>query len=948
MWSAVGSCWSQPYTISTYAGGASPATPMAAVNASVGSIAGVATDVAGSVYFSSSLHCVFKLGQSGVLTRVAGTCRIGYSGDGGLATGAQLNDPQGLAVDAVGNLYIADRGNARLRKVTAAGVITTVAGNGSTGYSGDGGPATSARLNTVQGVAVDAAGNVYVSDSFNNRIRKVSSAGIITTVAGNGGYGYAGDGGLATNAQLSRPQGLATDAAGNLYIADSSVYRIRKVSPGGVISTVAGNGGVGYMGDGGPATSATFGSPSAVAVDSAGSLFIADGNNSCVRKVSPSGLITTVAGNGTAGYVGDSGLATNAQLNYPTSVAADAAGNLYLADTNNFRLRKVSSGGTITTVAGDGTAGFSGDSGPATSAQFSTAQSVATDANGNVYVADSGNHRIRKISTNGVLTTVAGNGASGYSGDGGPATAAKLKGAQGIATDAAGNLYIADSGNQRIRKVSSAGIITTVAGSGGYGYGGDGGLATNAQLSYPSGVAVDAAGNLYIADSNNARVRKVSPSGTITTVAGNGTPGYSGDGGPATSAQLNLPQDVAIDASGNLYIADSFNNRVRKVSPGGVITTVAGNGTPGYSGDGGPAASAQLLDARGLAVDAAGNLYLADSNNARVRRVTSGGIITTIAGNGTAGYAGDGGLATSAQLSYPSGLAVHTGGRIYVAMYTGAALRLLTPNLARRDFNGDGKSDVLWQNDTTRQVSVWYLGGAQGNTYLSDAWLAPNGAPGWRVVGTADFNGDGKLDLVWQNDNTRQVAVWYMGGTQGNTFLSDAWLASNGPAGWRVAGIADFNGDGKPDLIWQNDTTRQVSVWYMGGAQGNTFVSDAWLAPNGAPGWRVVGFADFNSDGKLDLVWQNDTTRQVSVWYLGGAQGNTFLSDSWLSPNSVTGWRVVGTPDLNGDGKPDLVWQSDTTRQVVVWYLGGAQGNTFLSDAWLAQNGPQGWTLIAP
>lgn len=252
------------------------------------------------------------------------------------------------------------------------------------------------------------------------------------------------------------------------------------------------------------------------------------------------------------------------------------------------------------------------------------------------------------------------------------------------------------------------------------------------------------------------------------------------------------------------------------------------------------------------------------------------------------------------------------------------------------DFNGDGKPDLVWQNMNTRQASVWYMGGSQGNTRLSDAWLAPTGPSSWRLAGTADFNGDGKPDLVWQHDTTRQVSVWYMGGAPGNTLLGDAWLSSTGASGWQVVAIADYNGDGKPDLVWQNDVTRQVSVWYMGGAQGNTRLSEAWLAASGASGWHVAAAADFNGDGKTDLVWQSDTTRQVSVWYMGGPQGNTFVGDAWLAPNPVSGWHVAGTADFNGDGKRDLVWQNDGTGQVSVWYLGGAQGNTFLGDSWLA------------
>ena len=382
---------------------------------------------------------------------------------------------------------------------------------------------------------------------------------------------------------------------------------------------MAGNGTQGFSGDDGPATSAQLNAPSGVAVDPAGNLYIADYGDNRIRKVS-NGVITTVAGNGTSGNIGDNGPATGAQLNYPTGVAVDSAGNLYIADQYNHRIRKVSNG-VITTVAGSGTAGFSGDNGPATSAQLYYPAGVAVDAAGNLYIADTWNSRVRKVS-NGVITTVAGSGTEGFSGDNGPNTSAQLAGPGGVAADSAGNLYIADTSNYRIRKVSN-GVITTAAGGGS---GGDNGPATSAQLNYPAGVAVDSAGNLYIADDvlysngfngyspGNGRIRKVS-NGVITTVSGGGS---GGDNGPATSAQLSGICYVAVDSAGVLYIADPGNDRIREVS-NGVIVTVTGNGTRGFSGDGGPATGAQLYGPDGVAVNSAGNLFIADTDNDRIR-----------------------------------------------------------------------------------------------------------------------------------------------------------------------------------------------------------------------------------------------------------------------------------------------------------------------------------------
>ena len=657
----------QTYTISTFAGGALPAG-IPGTSASLGSAPQyIAADHAGNVFFADQNSVLRLDATSGILTLVAGNGTPGFSGDNGPATSAQLANPQGLAVDSAGNLYIADTNNQCIRKV-ANGVITTVAGNGTPGYTGDNNPATSAQLYGPTAVAVDSAGNLYIADTNNQCIRKVAN-GVITTVAGNGARGSSGDNGPATSALLSNPYGLAVDAAGNLYIADSSNNRIREVS-GGMIATVAGNGAAGFGGDNGPATSAHLAYPQDLAVDSAGNLYIADTNNNRIRKVS-NGVIATLAGTATYGFSGDNGLATSAQLNNPYGVAVDPAGNLYIADTFNNRVRKVSNR-VITTVAGDGTVGFSGDNGPATSAQLADPWSVAVDSAGNLYIADYGNNRIRKVS-NGMIATVAGNGTRGSLGDNGPATSAQFYGPAGLAVDSLGNLYIADYGNNRIRKVSN-GVIATVAGGGASL--GDNGPATSAQLALPYGIAVDSGGNLYVADWGNNRIRKVS-NGVITTVAGNGTRGFSGDNGLATAAQLANPQGIAVDSAGNLYIADFGNASIRKVS-NGIITTVAGNGTPGFSGDNGPATSAQLYLPYGVAVDSAGNLYIGDSGNNRIRKV-SNGVIATVAGNGTFGFSGDNGPATSAQLANPYGVAIDSAGNLYIGDSGNSRIRVSAP-----------------------------------------------------------------------------------------------------------------------------------------------------------------------------------------------------------------------------------------------------------------------------
>ena len=657
-----------------------------------------------------------------------------------------------------------------------AGDIYTIAGGGDSGL-GDGGPGSSAELSNPWGVAVDAAGNVLIADTSDSRIRVVAArsgtfygqqmrAGYIYTIAGSGvGGGFSGDGGPATGAALYWPSSVAVDAAGNVVISDSHNDRVRVVAAStgtfygqamtaGDIYTIAGDGTLGFSGDGGPGTSAELYYPAGVAVDAARNVIIADKFSNRVRVVAGStgtfygrpmtaGDIYTVAGDGIGGFSGDGGPATSAELDYPVGVAVDAAGNVVIADeqinrvrvvaasTGTFYRRKMTAG-DIYTVAGNGARGFSGDGGPATRAELSGPEGVARDAAGNGLIADTNNNRVRAVAgstgifygrsmTAGDVYTIAGNGRQGFSGDGGRATSAKLHDPVGVAGDAAGNLLIADTSNNRVRVVAGStgtlygrpmtgGDIYSIAGNGRRGFSGDGGPGTSAELDQPGGVAVDAAGNVLIADTHNGRIRVVAGStgtfygqpmtaGDVYTIAGSGSHGFSGDGGLATSAKLSHPRGVAVDAAGNLLIADSGNNRVRVVAgstgtfygqpmTGGDIYTIAGDGTAGFSGDAGAATSAALNGPRGVAGDAAGNLLIADTSNNRVRVVAAstgtfygqamtGGDIYTIAGDGTAGFSGDGGPGTNAELNQPAGVAVDAAGNVLLADVFNSRIRVL-------------------------------------------------------------------------------------------------------------------------------------------------------------------------------------------------------------------------------------------------------------------------------
>jgi len=663
------------YTIQTIAGGGPP-DGLAATNVGM-SPYGLALDAAGNLYVASPVHQrIFKISPSGTVTTAAGNGAVGYPGNGLPATNAALQNALGVTVDRSGNIYIADSQNGRIRKVTTDGLVKTVAGGGPPSPNlGDGGLAVNATLASPRTVAVDDTGNLFISDLGNHRVRKVSIAGIITTVAGNGISGYSGDGGPATSASLSSVFAVALDSSGSLYIADWENGRIRRVSPGGVITTFAGNGISAYSGDGGLAISASLSHPEGVAFDNDGNLFIADTGNARVRKVSPAGVITTVAGIGIWTYSGDGGPATSAALHYPTGLVVDSSGSLYIGDSGNGRVRKVTNE-IITTFAGTGHGLPWGDGGLATAAQLTRPEAVAYDEVGSLYIADAGNARVRKVTRDGIITTFAGNGTDTYAGDGGRAVDAAVS-PKAIAVSAPGDVFIADIYNQRVRKVSPNGIITTVAGNGSFGFSGDGGPATSAKLNHPHSVATDRAGNLFIADTNNHRIRKVSPGGTISTVAGSGSPGYSGDGGTAATAQLREPRAIACDHAGNLYISDTGNQRIRKVSESGVITTIAGTGAQGYSGDGGPAINAQLEVPTSVAADTAGNLFI--SVYRRIRKVSPTGIITTVAGNGAFDFSGDGGAATSASISGASGVAIGSDGVIYVADTEANRIRTLMP-----------------------------------------------------------------------------------------------------------------------------------------------------------------------------------------------------------------------------------------------------------------------------
>lgn len=613
--------------------------------------------------------------KTGEITTIAGG--VPFVGDGEMATKASFV-PISIAADKSGNILISDRVNRRIRQINNSGVINSLAGTGLRGFGPDNMAAVTSSLASPAGIAVDSLGNILVTDTSLFRLLKIDAkTGLINTIAGTGAPSFGGDGDLAVDANLRFPIGAAADNAGNIFIIDNT--RIRQIDgKTGVINTIAGFGS--SSADNIPALESKLASPQAILADKQGNLLISDTFSHRIRKIdATTKVITTIVGNGKAGFSGDGSLAIDASLSQPFGIALDEQGNLFIADFGNARVRRVDTNGIITTVAGNGNFDFFGDGGQAVNASFSPV-SVAI-RNTNLVIADFFSKRIRQVDSNGIITTIGGNGFSSLSNDGSLATDASVSIPVNITSDDKGNLFVAETENNRIRRIDSqTGIISTVAGNGKDSFSGDGGLAINAGLSSPGGMAIDLEKNLlFIADFNNLRVRQVNlTTGIITTVAGNGQIVFAGDGGPAVNATLNSPLTVALDKSG-LFILDAGNNRVRRVDlTTGIITTIAGRDCPDFNcplGDGGLATNANLLFldpdfffAQGdIQVDNKGNLLIADSFQYRIRQVDSSNIINTIIGKGTGLSSGDGGNAAQAGFTSLNNLALDAQGNTFIS-----------------------------------------------------------------------------------------------------------------------------------------------------------------------------------------------------------------------------------------------------------------------------------------
>jgi uncharacterized protein (TIGR03437 family) len=644
-----------------------PANGAAATDAPIFSITSLTTDTNGNIVFADpGNHVVLRINSDGTVTVLAGNGLEGFSGDGGPAVAASLDRPSDAAVDSLGNLYIYDEYNERIRLVTPDGTINTIAGTGRNVESGNGGPAQSASIGRGDRIALDSANNLYVVAPC--QIRRITTDGIISVFAGNGNCAHSGDGLSALKAAIiPNGGGITFDSKGNLYFAELGNGYIRKISAvDGTISTVVGNGKAGFSSATAPGLQIALYQPQSLAADSAGNVYFSEIGNDVVRKLAPDGTVSVIAG-------------LSPLLFFPKGLAFDGQGNLNVSDTGNFQIRRIGAPGSLTslvTVAGNGQFRTVPDGTAASQAFLYGPGHIVFDQSGNLLISQVSFHKIAQIlASDGSMQIIAGTGVAGY---GGPVNRPLIAEPRQITTDGQGNIYFVDTAVPVLYKITTDGKLNRIAGQyATFGNTGDGGPALSATFNYPWGVAVDPSGVVFVSDRDSSAVRRIATDGTISTYAGTGTPGFSGDNGQANTAQLSLPYALALDGNSNLLICDAGNNRVRQVAPDGTITTLAGTGVAATSGDGGPATQAAVNGPLAIALDNEGGYYLLTSGGARLRHVDANGNISTIAGNGTTQLnQGDGGPAGQALIE-GDGLAVDAFGNVFISSFNSDSVRVI-------------------------------------------------------------------------------------------------------------------------------------------------------------------------------------------------------------------------------------------------------------------------------
>jgi hypothetical protein len=887
---------STPYTFTTFAGkangGSANATgPAASFEIPMGVVRDVGT---GNFYVTDSGNgTIRQIDPSGAVTTFVGTPGvIGDHDDTGPA--AQFSGLGAITEDGSGNLYVVDTGNLTIRKITPGGVVTTFAGTAGQPGCLDG-LGTSASFVLPEGLAVDSSGNLYVADGIARVIRKITPSGEVTTFAGTPGFAGFADG-QGPAARFSYPNSLAVDASDNIYVGELNDDLVRKITPTGVVTTLAGTPNVSSVTDG-TGSGAFFGNIQGMTFDaSSGSLFVVDDDT--IRQVTLAGAVTTIAGvPGDTGDLDNSG--SFARFNVPLGLAADASGNLFVADSDNCIIRKVTQAGDVTTFVGTGP--YASDTnGPLATARLDIPNRVAVDGNGDVYVLDGGDQKIRKIRGGVVSDFVS---YTGYE----------------IAADRGGNVYGADfigsKGCYEVVKFSLSGSFTQLAGGVSLGY--VNGVAGAAEFGgYISAIASDPSGTVYVVDYANNAIRKITPEGNVSTFAGE-APDGTFVGGGVFASHLPFISSLAADKNGFVY-ANSAEG-IYKIDESGNPTTLAmTEAYPGFSAY--PA----------IAVDGVGNVFLTGQAG-NIWRIDSNGLLTVIGGpaGGGPGYAD--GTGAAARFNSEYGLAADASGNVYVADTGNNSIRLgaigsPAPQYASGDFNGDGQSDVLWQNASTGEVGAWLMNGPSFSS-----WSSTGTAPiGWQIVGTGPFDGSGNTDILWENTSTGQVGLWLMDGSsfQGWTSVATA------PLGWQIVGTGSFDGTGNTDIVWENSSTGQVGVWLM---NGTSYAGWNSLGTASA-GWQIVGTGFFDSTGNTDILWENSSTGEVGAWLMNGT-----VFSSWVSMGSAApGWQVVGTGRYDGSANTDILWENASTGQVGVWLMDGSVFSSWSSTG----TASIGWQIV--
>jgi DNA-binding beta-propeller fold protein YncE len=904
------------------------------LNARFNGMAGVAIDSAGNAFVADTFNCAIrKVTPGGVVSTFAGSENCGNVDATG--TAARFAGPVGIAIDSTDTLYVADSANT-IRKITPAGVVTTLAGLAYNFGSTDG-TGSAARFSNPRGIAVEAGGaNIYVADSSNQTIRKVTAAGVVTTLAGLPGSPGSTDG-TGSAARFRFPSALTVDGAGTLFVADTNNHTIRQVTSAGVVTTLAGTAQTPGSTDG-TGSAARFSGPTGIAVDGGGTLYVADTSNLTVRQIAPGAIVTTLAGSvGVAGTADGTGSA--ARFFVPNGIALASGGTLFVADTGNDTLRKITAGAVVTTVAG-----YTGSSGSTDAAgrgaRFFSPMGVAVGPGNNVFVGDGRNSTIRKITPWGQTSTFAGLAGSPGSTDG-VGSAARFSFPSGLAIDSAGVMYLADTGNHTIRRIATDGTVTTVAGLAGTS-GSTDGTGSAARFNLPRSVAVDGAGTLYVADGANHAIRKITAGGVVTTLAGTlGTSGYVD--GTGAAARFNNPFAVAVDNAGTtIYVADSSNNSIRQVTSAGVVTTLAGNGPASGGWLDGTGTAAQFATPRGIALDGTGNLFVVDGGSNVIRKIAPGAVVTTVAGSPFKIGAEDGLVEVRVRFNFPTAIAVDSNGCVYVADTRNNTIRTSAPPRSNGgDFDNDGKSDLTiyrpgsgtWYinksgSNYTQYVAInWGLptdipisGDFDGDGILDVAIFRPSTGTWWAKTSSSNytsyisfnFGTNGDVPFAWDVDGDRIADLIIYRPSNGSwwvLFSADGY-GQTGSITWGTTGDipvpGEYAGTHGPQIAVYRPSTGEW--WTLDNANGDP-IRFLW----GGVAGDVPVPADFDGDGFLDLAVYRPGTGE---WWVLTSSSNYTSYKRYLW-GGVTNDKPVPA-DYDGDGKADVAVYRPATGE---WWV---------------------------